>query len=468
MDQKNKARLKHLSKTTIPRYLFRGWCALSGGGAAGLNTVDGVCPHAFNRGRGHKNVYNLTYDQLHTMAVSHYGGGLLPETELSSWAASISVALSYARREPSSHLAILDTKVLGSSVKVWHAPQLLDWGPHEYLAHGPIGGDGYKAVPVTALEAAGLRALGEDPKEYEYLLRDEQAGRHSPPAKLEVSGPDVIFGACKQVAELYGRAFAMPVALALLAWVPRDWYCYDEPSAEDKAVITRGLTPLATPQDWTESVAILVDDRVDTGGYLDVRRLMKLMQVLADRNHGKGVRQREMRERKRALGEAERNREQVENLREGAHNQKPNLEGKGGKGVKHEGERGSGRTRAGNGSLRGQRRVEKGDEKKDEESNVANGGCNGVSKPSGEGKKDEAKRNANPEPKAKAKNNALKEIDRNAARKKDPETPKKAKNDKQARDKQARDKTVGDEAPKLPPGKATKSAQKPKNARRKR
>ncbi|KAF2494835.1 hypothetical protein BU16DRAFT_562465 [Lophium mytilinum] len=187
------------------------------------------------------------------MAASHYRGASLPETELSSWAASFAVALrfadgEYGPRGRHPHLAVFDTQALGNGVEVWHAPQLIGRGDHEYLAHGLISGEGYKAVAVADLEKAALREL-----------RDGELAQEE------------VFAGSKSVARLFGEAFAMPVALALVTWVPRE--------------------------SWTGVVAILVEGAVAAGRWEEVERQGTLMRELTDYGHGRSVRQREFGER---------------------------------------------------------------------------------------------------------------------------------------------------------------------------
>ncbi|KAF2489258.1 hypothetical protein BU16DRAFT_544660 [Lophium mytilinum] len=277
MDSRNKTRLEHLRTNHIPRYLFRIWSPTSGGGEAGLNNIDQVCPHAFNRGLGHHDIYELTFKDLVAMARYHYRGTKrsdwtgchVPLTEFSSWAASLEAALEYVELTAGTYLAMIDTKVLGDGVKIWHIPHLLpeleEAGDHEYLAHGVIRGVGYKAVALHRLYEAGLGSL------------------------KECSGsPEAILVACKRVAGLFGGGFAMPMALALLTHIPRWWYGYAEPCREDLDVILEGLKPLEVPEDWAETASIVVRNSINPGAYDDVERLTTLMRVLTEYRHGKG------------------------------------------------------------------------------------------------------------------------------------------------------------------------------------
>ncbi|KAF2805439.1 uncharacterized protein BDZ99DRAFT_539771 [Mytilinidion resinicola] len=276
MDEPNKSRLERLRTNNIPRYLFRIWSPASGGGEAGLNSIDQVCSHAFNRGLGHQNIYDMTFEELVQMARFHYRGieafdrlgSPVPPTEFSSWAASLKAAFAYVRLTRDTYLAMIDTKVLGDGVKVWHVPHLLEdlaeAGDHEYLAHGIIRGAGYKAVALDRLNEAGLRSL------------------------TECSGsPEEILAGCKRVAGLFGDAVAMPLALALLTHIPRRWYQYAEPSREDLDVILEGLKPLEILEDWADTNSIVAEDGVNPGAYEDVERLTILMRVLTEYRYGK-------------------------------------------------------------------------------------------------------------------------------------------------------------------------------------
>jgi hypothetical protein len=61
--------------------------------------------------------------------------------------------------EDEPHVAVMDTHDLEDEVYVWHVTHLIGGGNHEYLAHGCIRGNGYRAASLHDLEQSGLLTL---------------------------------------------------------------------------------------------------------------------------------------------------------------------------------------------------------------------------------------------------------------------------------------------------------------------
>lgn len=107
------------------------------------------------------NFYQHTEKELYDMTYAHYWGLYESLSEFSSWSASLHVVLNYCSSMmvdgyDNIHVAVLYTRDLENDVLVWHVPQQLNLSAIEYLAHGTIRGRGYKAVPLTKIQALGL------------------------------------------------------------------------------------------------------------------------------------------------------------------------------------------------------------------------------------------------------------------------------------------------------------------------
>ncbi|KAA8626619.1 hypothetical protein PtrSN002B_001801 [Pyrenophora tritici-repentis] len=143
-----KETLEELRETSVPRYLFRGWHYGSGGGPKEtINSTEEIIPHGSMNDREGHDFYELQESELKSMLECHYDGKTDIPSEISSWAASLMMIIFFAKRQQN----------LG--YKVWHAPHLnqeFEGCIHEYFAHGPIRGPGYKAVPYDLLEERGV------------------------------------------------------------------------------------------------------------------------------------------------------------------------------------------------------------------------------------------------------------------------------------------------------------------------
>lgn len=277
-------------RTRVPRYLFRAWndtpsesgfCRLSGG-HQGLNTPEAVTPLAFSNGGGHSSVYDMTKEHLTAMAKGHLTGQQDPETELSSWAASLSFALNNVAASQlggsydnidNAHIAIIDTKELWHDAEIFYVPHLdfLETGsmnyPHEYLAHGVIQGPAYKAVPMRvfketiALGAGGASFRMDDGQE------NHEIGRHS-------------IERARKIADQYGGDFVLPMFLAVLCRKKRDSKLFRE-GVEEKQFnrIMDDISDLEIPEKWHHDQ--LVDREYEiNSGFGDVEQLCRLIYAL--------------------------------------------------------------------------------------------------------------------------------------------------------------------------------------------
>ncbi|KAI4931929.1 uncharacterized protein J4E92_003827 [Alternaria infectoria] len=159
-----KAYFEDFRKNHIPQFLFRTWSSNSSGGSEhATNSVKEIIPHGFMKKASGSGFYDKPESELFKMVRDHYDTESVFTSEFSSWTASLHLALCYAgsiEEEYGPHVAIMDTHQLDGDVLVWHVPHLFKPdGLHEYLAHGPIRGIGYKAVSYKTLMSAGLAQI---------------------------------------------------------------------------------------------------------------------------------------------------------------------------------------------------------------------------------------------------------------------------------------------------------------------
>jgi hypothetical protein len=112
-----------------------------------------VIPHAFFHKKGHKSVYEMTYDQFLNNATAHVTGQRAPLSEFSSWSQSPYFAFNYAMhakrmRHGNIHVAIIDAEALIASNPAFNVAALHKifkqaFAPNyheEYLVHGILQG----------------------------------------------------------------------------------------------------------------------------------------------------------------------------------------------------------------------------------------------------------------------------------------------------------------------------------------
>lgn len=177
--------LDRRARLQLPRFLFRGFHAASGGGEPDLNSGWGVVPHAFAGADGLASgrVSDLPLQTIRDMVDEHTLGErnrdpaepYQHKSAFSSWSADFQTAVNFCSDPmkgwfetdagsdgimPGAHIGILDTNLLLEHNKVYHCPLLHDWGlirgsrdyyDHEYLAYGTINEDAFHAVDLLDL-----------------------------------------------------------------------------------------------------------------------------------------------------------------------------------------------------------------------------------------------------------------------------------------------------------------------------
>ena len=181
-----------VARERVPRFLFRVFGDKSGGGSRGLNGKHGITPHGFlpeDQRLGHHRRYcvcmrnerstafTMTEADFSDMVLNHISGEPDPDTESSSWGASLEVVFwfqdfSVQQRPKSLHLATLDTWAFPDNEvfdvhQLWRAGLIWDCNPPEqtaeYLVHGRINvgvpGYGYYCRRIDDLKSFQLDPL---------------------------------------------------------------------------------------------------------------------------------------------------------------------------------------------------------------------------------------------------------------------------------------------------------------------
>lgn len=230
--------------------------------------------------------YKNTEYYNHEMATAHYYGRKLPLTEFSSWAASLHLAICYAKNMlikncSGVYVAIMDTKDLERDVKVWHVPHLLNKpeAMHEYLAHGCIRGRGYKAVPYELIEKAKLEEVfPEVPKDlgdqFGIKLRGLMFAASQPISSISSRELNII----GTITNLFDN-LSLPVAAALINIRPRP-----DPAQKELEMIIKSLEDPDIPLIWAYETWLDVG-MVNTIEFPDVKQWIDLLRALS---HYKG------------------------------------------------------------------------------------------------------------------------------------------------------------------------------------
>jgi hypothetical protein len=290
-----------LRNNHVPRYLFRAWSKQSGGGAGYMiNTTTAIVPHGYlfqlsrERSREHLSFYEIPESQLCRMAEQHWGWYTRIQTGFSSWAASLHLVLCYAKHmnpQDDPHVAVMDTHELEDEVYVWHVPHLIDRSNDEYLAHGCIRGNGYRAVSLRDLDQNGLRTLF--PEATDPSRKTDSFGfslRSSMFCEGNWSIDDGEWVLIQSIASLFGNLY-LPMATALLSLRPRAWRDWpttgqEEVSIEDRVAdvdtIIRLLRIGSIPQDLHQE-SWLQTGMVDTSRFPDVQQWIHLLAMIAER-----------------------------------------------------------------------------------------------------------------------------------------------------------------------------------------
>ncbi|KAL1883280.1 hypothetical protein Daus18300_000338 [Diaporthe australafricana] len=167
----------HMSdcKTGAPRFLFRGFHPMSGGGGdSRLNSTAGVVPHGFLGGKMAMNMWDIP--NLAKMANMHLNCDPDVISDFSSWSHCLDTAVGFARWEEGSMIAVLDTASMADHV--WFSNDLMYSGmadvsfSDEYLVYGPVSGANYHCVSpqvlyssarMSEITSGDMTGCGEDP-----------------------------------------------------------------------------------------------------------------------------------------------------------------------------------------------------------------------------------------------------------------------------------------------------------------
>ncbi|KAK6336673.1 hypothetical protein TWF718_009466 [Orbilia javanica] len=308
-------RLKQLEETTknIPRYLFRACSPTSGGGLKGLNTVNGIFPHAFVDGNGvripnggNKSIHDIPFQTTRRMAVGHLSGqrparGDPIYSQFSSWAATLALVLQYghSRALQGGLICVLDRYNLPKHTKVYHCPDMMKAGlcdspyDHEYLVHGPVEGAGFKAVSVQTLIDMGLYT--EIPCVLPHSARYWWGP--IPQRDWESLFPAKDFSAnqvktLRKAADEFGKSFALPVLAAFMTLDRRKLDKNGKFSDKDMKIFADAVEDLYVPEEYGTEKSIVQPAGVYVQGYPMVAQLVGLLKQLVEYNYGRGVRAR--------------------------------------------------------------------------------------------------------------------------------------------------------------------------------
>lgn len=264
------------------------WHANSGGSSK-LNTTTKVTPHAFAQGVAHRSVYDMTAKYFLHNTSMHLGGGSQAPSEFSSWSASIHFALSHAvtaRKRPNVHVAILDTEEMAKPITAFHVPALgkiFGAGfnyPEEYLVHGVIEGDFYKAVSLQELCKRGL--LDHFPE-----LPSAWGTRTIPGTARSYNIKEL--HELGEIAALYGSRFRTAFGVALFC-CKKHKSAWSGLSQNDLNKIIKALGGRdGIPADWAGSRSVF-GDGVYPKGWEDNEQMRNLVLALHTHCWGKGAR----------------------------------------------------------------------------------------------------------------------------------------------------------------------------------
>ncbi|EPS43506.1 hypothetical protein H072_2516 [Dactylellina haptotyla CBS 200.50] len=308
-------KLKVLEESTknMPRYLFRACSPMSGGGFKGLNTIDGIYPHAYVDADGNKlpegeggakSIHDIPYQVTRRMAIGHLSGQRPARTDptfsqFSSWAATFALVLQYGHSRATSGglICVLDRYNLPKNTKVYHCPSMMKAGlcdspyDHEYLVHGPVEGPGFKAVTVQKLLDLGLYTeipcvLPQSarywwgpiqPREWESLF----------PTK-DITEKQV--KKLKKIAGQFGDEFTLPVLAAFLTLDRRKLGKDGKFSQKEVKIFADAVDDLYVPEEYGGENSIIQPDGIYITGYPMVSQLAELFKALVEYNYGRGVR----------------------------------------------------------------------------------------------------------------------------------------------------------------------------------
>ncbi|KAI5253157.1 hypothetical protein E4T42_03003 [Aureobasidium subglaciale] len=306
-DQALRTKLKEAGKN-VPKYLFRMWDA-RWGGSPKLNTTRAITPLAFASSRGHKSIFDMTRSALVNNTLLHLENVREVASEFSSWSHSPYFAFYYARQRSTStdtvHVAIIDTEGLAKSNIAIHVPalgkilgQLDGYGyEEEYLVHGVIEGQFYKAVSYRDLCRLGLTehlpALNIDLNPFEV---DEYRALPGEDEEYHIDELHQL----RKIALPHGNTFSLPIAIVLFCCKkrPESWAKLDPADLETIIRILGGWEEI--PLEWCGSRSVFGGQGEDYNevypkGWEVNNQVRYLMHSIHTLCYGKGARGNEAR-----------------------------------------------------------------------------------------------------------------------------------------------------------------------------
>ena len=276
------------------------WDARSGGNSK-LNTTSAITPLAFASSRGHKSVYDMTLTELVRNVSYHLSGATGVQTEFSSWSHSPYFAFHYAHQRSQSgtvHVAIIDTEELAKTNPAFHVPVLgkivgtNDRYEEEYLVHGVIEGQFYKAVAYRKLCDLGLLKQLPALNKYGIDPFNTFSIRALPGDEVDYTIDELRL--LRKIALPYGDYFSLPMAIVLFCCKKRPGY-WSKISTTDLETIIKVLGGWnEIPLDWASSRS-LFSKNIYPANWDANKQVQNLMHALYTHCYGKGARGNEAR-----------------------------------------------------------------------------------------------------------------------------------------------------------------------------
>lgn len=97
----------------------------------------------------------MSYWRLRKEICDHLAGDRKVNTHFSSWTADLQTAMDFAKRGPSPHIGVLDTRSRHDDNMIMHVLALWEAGlsncqyPNEYLVYGPVKGKSYTCMTLA-------------------------------------------------------------------------------------------------------------------------------------------------------------------------------------------------------------------------------------------------------------------------------------------------------------------------------
>lgn len=233
------------------------------------------------------NIYLIP--ELSIMINDHINGLTPLQSQFSSWAASLIVAVEFwsQHRDPEARMSIIDTRKYPKT-GIYHVLNLQHVGLaersyiHEYLVHGVVEGgpgSGYKSIPWTETISDDFDVLVPYTSSYwlvNYIKPLSQDQSISPLTKEEIQ-------AAIRIALKFGPKFIVPLTASLLSHKPRSWRLPQSSSAsQDVRAIYEALKDhLSTEIENYSQVTNVATDAVYTLLYEEIHQMNILLQLLA-------------------------------------------------------------------------------------------------------------------------------------------------------------------------------------------